>query len=239
MPGEGVGSQALVVYEERPLFEDRSDAGRRLARSLEKYGEDRGVVLGVPRGGVPVGVRVAEELNIPLDIVVTRKITIPGNPEAGYGAVAEDGTVVLNEPLVARLRVTEAQIRRQAEEVRGEVARRGALFREKVPVSPVEGKAAILIDDGLASGFTMIAAAKSARLSKASSVVVAVPVASGSAYDLIRGIVDDVVCLVIARTYSFAVAEFYHHWHDLTDEEVMRWLEVKQVGSSARTARGS
>ncbi len=227
----------MIVYRESPFFQDRSDAGRRLAQSLEEHREGEAVVLGVPRGGVPVGVEVAGELNIPLDVIVTRKITVPGNPEAGYGAVAEDGTVVLNEPLVARLRLTEGQIERQADEVRAEIARRAAVLRERGAPSPVEGKTAILVDDGLASGVTMLAAAKSTRLRHASAVVVAVPVASGSAYDLIRGVVDDVVCLVVARTYSFAVAGFYRNWHDLTDEEVIGWLEGRQSTHGARSGR--
>lgn len=227
----------MIVYQEHPFFRDRADAGERLARSLEGYRDGKAIVVGVPRGGVPVGVKVAEALNIPFDIVVTRKITIPGNPEAGYGAVAEDGMIVLNEPLVAHLRLNKGQIERQAEEVRAEIARRAAVFRDKVPVSPVEEKTAIIIDDGLASGFTMLAAAKSTRARNAAAIVVAVPVASGSAYDLIKGVVDDAVCLVVARTYRFAVAGFYYNWHDLTDEEVIQWLEYRQRTEATRTGR--
>ena len=215
----------MIVYEARPIFQDRVDAGGRLADRLSQYRGSGVVVLAVPRGGVPVAIEVADRLGAPLDIIVPRKITIPYNPEAGYGAVAEDGTIVLNEPLVAQLGLTEPQIRRQAEDVRMEIERRSAVYRGKQPATPVEGKTAIIIDDGLASGFTMVAAIKSIQQRKAGKVVVAVPVASGTAYDLVKPLTDELACLVIARTYGFAVASFYHHWYDLNDEEVIRYLE--------------
>lgn len=107
--------------------------------------------------------------------------------------------------------------------------RRIAAFRAHLPETSVEGKTAIIIDDGLASGYTMVAAVKSMQKRKASKIVVAVPVASGPAYDLVKRIVDELVCLVVARTYGFAVASFYHHWHDLTDDEVVKFLENWQT----------
>lgn len=215
----------MIVYEERPVFWDRADAGKRLGEGLAQYQGREVVVFAVPRGGVPVAMEVAEKLGAPLDVVITRKMTIPFNPEAGYGAVTEDGIVVLNEPLVKRLGLTESQIERQAEEVRIEIARRSATYRSRLESSSVEGKTAIIIDDGLASGFTMSAAIKSMRRRKAAKITVAVPVASGTAYDLIKPLVDELVCLVIARVYQFAVASFYHRWYDLTDEEVIKYLE--------------
>lgn len=215
----------MIVYEEYPFFQDRADAGERLAERLDRYQGGEVIVLAIPRGGVPVAIKVADELEAALDVVVARKITIPYNPEAGYGAVTEDGTIVLNEPLVDRLGLTEHQIQHQVEQVRAEIARRGAIYRSKLPVTSVEGKTAIIIDDGLASGFTMIAAVESAQRRKAAKIVVAVPVASGAAYDLVKTLADELVSLVIARTQGFAVASFYHHWYDLTDEEVIQYLE--------------
>lgn len=215
----------MIVYEERPFFQDRADAGERLAERLDQYQGGQVVVLAIPRGGVPVAIKVAEKLDAALDVVVPRKITIPYNPEAGYGAVTEDGTIILNEPLVARLGLSEQQIQRQAEEVRAEITRRSAIYRSKLLVPSVEGKTVIIIDDGLASGFTMVAAIKSTQKRKAANVVVAVPVASGVAYDLVKPLADELVSLVIARTYGFAVASFYQHWYDLTDEEVIQYLE--------------
>ncbi|MFH1016503.1 MAG: phosphoribosyltransferase family protein, partial [Chloroflexota bacterium] len=187
------------------------------------------VVYAIPRGGVPVAVEVAGKLGAPLDVVIPRKITVPDNPEAGFGAVTEDGTIVLNEALVRQMELTEPVIQQQAETTRAEVVRRIAAFRAHLPETSVEGKTAIIIDDGLASGYTMVAAVKSMRKRKAAKIVVAVPVASGSAYDLVKKIVDELVCLVVARTYGFAVASFYHHWHDLTDDEVVKFLENWQT----------
>ena len=216
----------MIVYEEQPFFQDRADAGKRLADKLAQYQAGEVIVLAIPRGGVPVAMEVAERLGTPLDVVVPRKIAIPHNPEAGYGAVTEDGTIVLNEPLVKRLALTEHQIHRQAKEVQAEIARRSAIYRSHLPGSSVEGKTAIIVDDGLASGFTMIAAIKSMERWKAARAVAAMPVASGSAYDLVKPLADELVCLVVARVYQFAVASFYHHWYDLADEEVIKYLEA-------------
>lgn len=219
----------MIVYGEQPLFQNRVEAGKRLAEKLSHYQVSEVVVLAIPRGGVPVAIEVADKLAAPLDIVVPRKITIPRNPEAGYGAVTEDGTIVLNEPLVKRLGLTEPQIQQQAEAVRAEIARRSAVYHRKLPVSQAKGKTAIIIDDGLATGFTMIAAIKSLQRRQAAKVVVAVPVASGTAYDLVEPLADEIVCLVIARIDWFAVASFYYYWHDLTDEEVIKYLEGWQT----------
>jgi len=136
---------------------------------------------------------------------------------------------VLNEALVRQMELTEPVIQQQTETTRADVVRRIAAFRAHLPETSVEGKTAIIIDDGLASGYTMVAAVKSMQKRKAAKIVVAVPVASGSAYDLVKRIVDELVCLVVARTYGFAVASFYHHWHDLTDDEVVKFLENWQT----------
>jgi len=218
-----------VVYEEEPAFRDRTDAGRKLAERLTGFAGNQSVVYAIPRGGVPVAVEVAGKLGAPLDVVIPRKITVPDNPEAGFGAVTEDGTIVLNEALVRQMELTEPVIQQQTETTRADVVRRIAAFRAHLPETSVEGKTAIIIDDGLASGYTMVAAVKSMQKRKAAKIVVAVPVASGSAYDLVKRIVDELVCLVVARTYGFAVASFYHHWHDLTDDEVVKFLENWQT----------
>jgi putative phosphoribosyl transferase len=215
----------MIVSEEHPFFRDRDDAGDQLAEALKHYGSEETAVIAIPRGGVPVAAKVADELGAGLDVVVTRKIGIPGNPEAGYGAVTEDGVVVLNEPLVDRLGLTQAQIEGQAGEVRAEIARRAAVFRSRLRSTPIEGKTAIVIDDGLASGFTMMAAIESVQRRRAARIVAAVPVASGSAYDVVKPVADELVALVVARTHWFAVASFYQHWHDLTDGEVIRCLD--------------
>ena len=219
------GAKRVIVYDECSLFRDRADAGERLAQELDRYKSEKVVVLAIPSGGVPVAVKVAERLDAELDIVVVRKIAIPYIPEAGYGAVTEDGTVVLNEPLVAQLQLINHEIQRQAEEVKVEVARRSSVFRKMLPISPLDGKTAIIIDDGLASGFTMVAAIKSVRQRDVAKVVVAVPVASAEAYNLVKPLADDLVSLIVARINGFAVADFYHKWYDLTDDQVIKCLE--------------
>jgi putative phosphoribosyl transferase len=218
----------MTLFEQRPHFQDRTDAGRRLAEELKRYQSGETVVVAVPRGGVPVAVEVAQKLGASLDVVVTRKIPIPNNPEAGYGAVAEDGTVFLNESLVEQLGISQRQIAYQAEEVLAEIARRSALYRRKLSRSSLTNKTAILIDDGLASGFTMVAAIRSVQRQKAARIVVASPVASGNAHDLIKPICDAIVCLVVSRTYPFAVASFYYHWYDLTDDDVSNYIQAWQ-----------
>lgn len=224
--------------EEKPRFRDRVDAGRQLAERLRPYQSAETVVLAVPRGGVPVAVEVAQSLDTPLDVVVTRKIPIPHNPEAGYGAVAEDGTIFLNDVLVSQLGLSQRQIEYQAEEVLAEIERRSALYRSKLPRAPLVDKTAIVIDDGLASGFTMVAAVKSVERQKAAKIVVASPAASGNAYELIKPMCHALVCIVVSHSYPFAVASFYHHWHDLTDEEVSKYLEAWQAGNRNGESKG-
>jgi len=215
----------MVVYETRRFFRDRGDAGRRLAKELGRYYQHEAVVLAIPRGGVPVAIEVAKALGSPLDIVVTRKIPLPENPEAGYGAVTEDGTIVLNKRMVKQFGITQTQIKRQAEAVIAEIKRRSAIYRGKLIATPIEGRTAIIIDDGLATGYTMAAAIESVRQRQATKIIVAVPVASGKGFELVKPLADDTLCLVVAPISPFAVANFYHYWHDLTDEEVIDFLE--------------
>ena len=214
--------------EQRPRFRDRVDAGRQLAEKLEPYRSDQTVVLAVPRGGVPVAVEVAKSFEAPLDVVVTRKIPIPHNPEAGYGAVAEDGTIFLNHVLISQLGLSQRQIEYQAEEVLAEIERRSVLYRKNLSRPTLVDKTAIVIDDGLASGFTMVAAVKSVERQKAARIVVASPAASGNAYELIKPICHALVCIAVSYSYPFAVASFYQRWHDLTDEEVSECLRAWQ-----------
>lgn len=196
-----------------------------MAEELIRYEGVGPVVAAVPRGGVPIAIEVAWSLSAVLDLVITRKIPIPSEPEAGYGAVTEDGTVVLNGPLVRQLGLTDSQIERQAVMVREEIARRDRVLRGSLPAVGVEGRLVILTDDGLASGYTMLAAVKSVRRRGASEIVVAVPVASERAYDLVKPQVDDLVCLTIGQEGYFAVASYYRYWHDLTDDEVLEAID--------------
>lgn len=212
-------------YAEFP-YRSRTDAGRRLVKDLKQYRGGDTVVFAIPRGGIPVAVEIAMALHCDLDIIVPRKIPIPFNTEAGYGAVTEDGVIVLNDPMVRKLQLTEDQIQRHAKKVMAEIRRRQEVFRKIVAPSSVAGKRALVVDDGLASGYTMVAAVKSLRKRGASAVVAAVPVSSESGWKLARNEADEVVCPIVSSAYPFAVAGFYEQWSDLSDEEVIESLEA-------------
>jgi len=203
----------------------RTDAGLRLASDLNRYHGKDTVVWAIPRGGVPVAVEIALTLACPLDIIVPRKIPIPSNTEAGYGAVTEDGVIVLNNLLVRELQLTHEEIESHAQSVMAEIKRRKDVFRTILQPVSVAGKQALVVDDGLASGYTMLAAIKSLRKRRARKVVAAVPVASAGAWNLVRHEADEVVCPIVSSSYPFAVAAFYKQWFDLTDDDVIESLE--------------
>ena len=206
------------------LFRSRADAGKRLAERLLDYEGEDVVVLAIPRGGVPVGAEVARRLNARLDVIIPRKIPIPWNPEAGFGAITADGTIVLNQRMVKNLGLSKDEIQRAADEVREEIERRTREYRDDRPPTDVKGKTVILVDDGLASGYTMLAAIESVRKHNPVRVIVAVPVASSAAARLVSARVDGMVALVTSERLPFAVAEFYGEWRDLTDEETEGYL---------------
>lgn len=206
------------------MYDDRADAGRRLADELETRNYPDPVVIAIPRGGVPLGVEVVERLNAPLDLVVPRKIGAPGNSEYAIGAVTEDGSVVTNESAMRGTGATEDYVERAAEEQRAEVQRRLDEYRgDRDPVD-VEGKTAILVDDGVATGTTLKAAIKSIRKRDPAKLVVAVPVGPPSSVQELRSLADDVICLDTPRGFG-AVGQYYRSFPQTTDDEVKRLLE--------------
>ncbi len=213
-------------YRERTfVFRDRFHAGKILAEKLREYGGNRkAIVLAVPAGGVPVGYVVARELAVPMDVVVVRKVQIPWNPEAGFGAVTWDDEIVLNEGLVSDLGLTGKMIEESILKTRRIILNRIRRFRGDRPMPDLGGKTVILVDDGLASGFTMLAAARSVRKREPEKVVIAVPTASLRAVQLLRSEADEIVCLNIRSGPIFAVADAYRNWYDLSDEEVVKIL---------------
>ncbi len=160
------------------MFENRHDAGRRLAAELREYNDQPVIVLAVPNGGVPVALEVARALEAQLDLAISRKIPSPLSPEAGIGAIADDGTIILNDEAVRRLGLSRQQIEYEVNRVRAEIKQRSLLYKGDQPLVRVGGKTVIIIDDGLASGFTMMAAAESVRRRRPGETVVAVPAAS-------------------------------------------------------------
>jgi len=207
------------------VFKDRLHAGELLADKLQSHIDKRNVqLLTIPAGGVPIGCVIAKKLNVPFDVILVRKIQIPWNPEAGFGAVAWDGTVLLNEMMVAQLGLTTQLIRWCVSQTQETVQKRLEKFRGNKPFLDLRNKTVTLIDDGLASGFTMLAAVKSVRKQDPENVVVAVPTASKSAVELVAPHVDKLICLNVRGGPIFAVADAYQEWCDLSDEEVIELL---------------
>ena len=208
------------------VFDDRYQAGKMLVGKLELYrNDDDAYVLAIPAGGVQVAVKVAEGLGIPLDIVVTRKLHIPWNREAGFGAVSWDGPIFLNEPLVASLHLTKEEIDRCVAEEKEAIDRRLSIFRGDRPFPDLRDKTTIVVDDGLASGFSMMTTLRALRRRDVREAVVAVPTAPVSAINLVRPYADRIICLNIRSGPIFAVADAYKAWYDLTDGEVVDILE--------------
>ena len=181
-------------------------------------------MLAIPNGGVPVALEVASALNADLDLIICRKIPIPLNPEAGFGAIADDGRIFLNEELVKRVGLSRQQVEYEAGRVRAEIKRRSLLYRGDRPLVSVNGKTAIVIDDGLASGITMMAAVESVRHRHPKEIVVAVPCASAIAVKQLERVADRVVTCTTGFMPTFYVSDFYRQWYDLSDDEVVRYL---------------
>lgn len=212
-------------------FADRVDAGRRLAEVLGDY-QGRGdlVVYGLPRGGVPVAAEVARALDAPLDVLIVRKLGVPGQPELAMGAVASGGVRVLNEEVLRQINVTEEQVDRITEEQRREVREREERFRGDAEVPEVEGKTALVIDDGIATGSTMRASIEALRELGPERIVVAVPIASHSACNDMEKLADEIVCLETPNPFH-AVGAWYDNFDQTTDSEVRRLLQqARDIG---------
>jgi len=217
------------------IFTDRRDAGRALARELSGYaGRPDIVVLGLPRGGVPVAREVARALGAPLDVFVVRKIGYPGNPELAIGAIASGGVTVLSNRLIAELDVPRAAVEAAIAREREELARRERAYRPGRPPLAVGGKTVVLVDDGLATGATMRAAVAAIRKLGPGSIVVAVPVGAPQALADATAAADAGVC-VSAPPDFMAVGEWYADFGQTTDEEV-RDLLAERAEDAAPTA---
>lgn len=207
---------------QQPIFENRYDAGRQLAAKLTEYKKQPAIVLAIPNGGLPVGLQVALALEADLDMVISRKIPIPLRPEGGFGAVADDGATMLNHEVLKGLNLSEQQINYQVSKVRNDIQQRSLLYRGNRLLSVITGKIAIITDDGLASGYTMMAAVESIRRRQPKEIVVAVPAASAQAVKQVEKTADRVVTVVTAFVPRFYVSDFYRYWHVLSDEEGLK-----------------
>ena len=207
------------------IFRDRTDAGRQLAARLTRYADRSDVlVLALPRGGVPVAYEVAKELNAPLDVFLVRKLGVPGHEELAMGAIASGGVRVLNEDIVNYLRIPFEVIDYIAAVEQRELERRERAYRDDRPPPDVKDRVVILIDDGLATGSTMRAAAASLRLQKPRRIVVAVPVSSPETCDEFSSEVDEIVCAFTPEHFQ-GVGLWYEDFSQTSDEEVRELLK--------------
>ena len=205
------------------MFRDRTDAGKQLAQALEDYGQDNVLVLAIPRGGAELGYEVAKHLDAEFSILVSRKLPFPDNPEAGFGAMAEDGSTFIFKDTAGHLPAP--TIERIVEDQKDEIERRVRVLRGGGPLPDIENRTVILVDDGIAMGSTMRASIRSCRNRNAGKIVVAVPVASPRVAREIEEMVDDLVVLETPPFFQ-AVAQVYEHWHDVSDEEVLEIMET-------------
>ena len=223
-----MGTIRILSHSGAP-FADRREAGQLLARELEAHRTPRPVVLGIPRGGVVVAAEIASGLGAELDIVLSRKIGAPGNPELAIGAVSEDGQLFLDERVRARFGVSQQFVERQRALQIEEIARRVALYRAARPKVPLHGRVVILSDDGLATGSTMQAALWAVRRELPGRVIVAVPVGAPYTVVAVAESADELLCLRAPEDFG-AVGRFYRRFDQTPDEEVVeilgRWRDV-------------
>lgn len=210
------------------MFDDRIDAGIRLGAALEKYRADTPLVLGIPRGGVIVGYYAAAHIAADFSVIVARKLPFPGQPEAGFGAIAEDGSVYLNDYAQD---IAPDEIRRIQQQQKEEVRRRVLALRKGEPLPPMMGRTVIIVDDGIAMGSTARAAIMLCRNKEAGKIVIAAPISAEDTAAEMKRLADDAVILE-TPAYFHAVAQGYRVWSDVPEKEVIRYLKkVKAQGS--------
>jgi putative phosphoribosyl transferase len=207
------------------FFRDRSEAGKALAEQLRSHvGTDDSIVLALPRGGVPVGFEVALALRTDLDVFLVRKLGVPGHEELAMGAIAGGGVRVLNLHLIRELGLSQAIVDRVTELEQQEIARREKLYRHQRSAFPIRGRTAILVDDGLATGATMLAAAQALRVQQPERIIVGVPIAARDVCEHFRSEVEDVVCLATPDPF-YGVGMWYEDFSQVSDEEVRQLLD--------------
>jgi putative phosphoribosyl transferase len=224
-----LNERRIHVPTQSPVFENRYDAGRQLSEKLSEYKNQPVIVLAIPNGGMPVALPVALELGAELDVVISRKLPIPLLPEGGFGAVADDGSPIFNQEVLQRINLTEHQINYQVNKVRNDIRERSLLYRTGRPLSIVSGKIAIIVDDGLASGYTMMAAVESVRRRQPKRIVVAVPTASATAIKQVEKQSVRVVTVVTGYAPKFYVSDSYRYWTVLSDEEGVHYYKDWQT----------
>ncbi|WP_336023343.1 phosphoribosyltransferase [Halobellus salinisoli] len=209
------------------MFKDRTNAGSRLADAIVDDGITGDIVLAVPRGGLPVGRVVADRLGVPLDIVVARKISAPHNPELAIGAVASDGTLWLNDPLIDDLGVDEEYLDEQIERERQAAGAKLKRYRDDRAPLELDGKRVLIVDDGVATGATTTACIRQVAEAGAERVILAVPVAPRGAIERLRSEVDEIVCVEVPSHFG-AVGQFYESFEQVSDERAKTYLRTEE-----------
>ena len=205
------------------MFRDRTEAGEQLAELLKREDVTADIVLAIPRGGLPIGRAVADELRVALDIIVSKKIGAPGNPELAVGSAASDGSIWLNDDLIERLGLDPDRIRREGKSVAESAREKAERYRGSRQSPNLEGKAVLIVDDGVATGATMIACVRLARQAGAARVVVAVPVGPPDTVENLRSEADEVFSLQ-TPTHFGAVGQFFDSFRQVSDEEAIELL---------------
>jgi putative phosphoribosyl transferase len=206
------------------MFADRDDAGRQLAARLRHLRDEPAVVLGLPRGGVPVAFQVARALGAPLDVILVRKLGVPFHPELGMGAVGEDGVRVINRQVMTGAGVADDELAAVEERERATLEARAARYRATHPRQPLAGKAAVVVDDGIATGFAAMAACQVARAHGAARVVLAVPVGPRGWQARIAGEADETACVDTPPAFG-AIGQFYREFRQVPDRAVLALLD--------------
>jgi predicted phosphoribosyltransferase len=212
------------LHDQTGVFADRHEAGQVLSGLIRELDLQNPLVFAIPAGGVPVAVPLAETMNCKLDAAVVSKITLPWNTEAGYGAVAFDGSYLLNEEMIRAVGLNEADVARGLEKTREKVVRRVAALRKGRPMPEMIAREIIVVDDGLASGFTMYTAVAALRRAGAGEIIAAVPTGHENSVQSLAEKVDMVCCANIRSGPSFAVASAYQHWDDVSETEAEQIL---------------
>jgi predicted phosphoribosyltransferase len=207
------------------VFKDRAGAGRLLADRLSGYRGKEVRLFAIPAGGVPVAAEIARSLKVPLDLVIVRKIQLPWTTEAGFGALNPAGEAVFNQDLIERFHLSSQDIDAQIKKTLANLKQREERLRNNRPYPDLAGAATIIVDDGLASGYTMRTAVNFLKSKGAGKIIVAVPTASARTAEDLLPLVDELYCLNIRTGWSFAVAEAYEDWYDLEEEEVLEILD--------------
>ena len=216
------------------VFQDRKEAGRKLADKLAKYTDEKEIiVLALPRGGVAIGAEIAKKIGASLNVIITRKIRFPGEPEFAIGAIAENGKVALDDQIVKRYNIAQSYLDEEICIQKAELERRLIAYRDGKKLTFIKGKTVILVDDGVATGFTIIAAINALKDEGVKKLIVAVPVSPQDTFLKLKGLVDEIICLETPEDF-LAIGDFYYDFEQLTDEEVMQLIQNDKKNRSSK-----